>query len=365
MWYENFEFVEDPYSVSDPYSYPSTEFFEWNRDDLNRSQLDLFMTRVLEGRRTGIKVYGPSGSGKTWLARIVEKELNTKQEKGQVIYTRLTSLDPTFSSIYDDFLEGIMGDTLTGVFETLRSSGKHTLPEWKTVISDENLAACLWHLAYDPEKKDYCQMWLRGEKLSAGYLDEIKVTASLDRDTKKFKTMKGLIGLLTSAYPFVTLVVDELENARPVYAKALSDVLRELIDSFYHKFALLCSYTAERADDWFDLGYTDFLYRRLELLFSLDSVAINYGPDWLRKLHETYRRETFSGDQLAPFTEAGIQRLLELMEPTRRYPGYILSNCTTLAEQAAKDNTLVDESLLNRCAGAGLLTGLSSQTTFM
>jgi len=40
MWHENFELVEDPYSISDPYSYPSMQFFEWNRDDLNRSQLE-------------------------------------------------------------------------------------------------------------------------------------------------------------------------------------------------------------------------------------------------------------------------------------------------------------------------------------
>lgn len=365
MWHENFQFREDPYSIRDPYTYPSLKFFKWNRDDLDRTQLDVFLTRVLAGKRAGLKVYGPSGSGKTWLARIVEKGLKARQKKGQVVYTRLTALDPSFSTLYDGFLESVTGETLTGVFQVLRKREKHTLLEWKTVIPDENLAACLWHLAYEPEKKDYCQMWLRGEKLTASDLDQLEVTSSLDRDIKKFRAMKGLIELLRAAYPFVTLIVDELENARPVYAKALSDVFRELVDAFYDRFSLLCCYTAERADDWFDLGYTDFLYSRLELLFSLDSITSSYAPTWLRKLNETYRKKTFSGDQLAPFTEEGVQRLLELMSPGRRYPRYILSNCAILAEQAAATHTLVEEGLVETCAEQGLLTYLLSQPTLI
>lgn len=352
MWYEKFGFEDDPYVVRSPMVVPFQQI-KWNRNDLvDKPSLDRFLERVLAGRRVGMKVYGGEGSGKTWLLRWIEKTL-TERSKGKALilytYSYIPKLEPTFSVFYEKYISEI-DRYLPVILKKIDEKADHNRANWPTYLGDNNLATALSHI-YDKEKNaDAYKRWLSGASMSATDLRNLELTFPLERDYKRYEVMRTLITQSLLAFSSFTLIVDELENAPPSLAKGLGDSLRDLLDSFYDRFSLICSYTTEIADEIIDWGYGTFLYKRLEHEVKMDTLKdLDAAMEFLRVHHECYRKTGYGvEDQLFPFEQSGIKRLMELIDPKQCYARTILINCGTLAEDAVKEDITVTDKFVDR-----------------
>ena len=348
MWYEKFGFEDDPYVIRGPRTIP-LERIKWNRDDLSdKRQLDRFIDRVLDRRRVGMKVYGGEGCGKTWLLRYMEKILEEKS-KGKALvlysYAYIPALEPTFSVFYEGFVREIEKH-LSEILKGIDVKAGHKKGNWEKCIGDRDLATALSSI-YDEEKEKakenrLYKNWLYGKRIALRELGEIGIASPLVGDYKKYEVMRTLIENCFPVFSSVTLVVDELENAPPGLAKGLGDSLRDLIDSFYDRFSLVCAYTTEIADEMIDWGYGIFLYKRLEHAVRIAALEADATVNFLRIHHECYRKAGYKvQDQLFPFEESGVRRLIALIDPKQCYPRTVLTNCGVLADEAARQDARV------------------------
>jgi len=357
MWFERYNFKEDPYVIRDPFTIP-LDMIRWDRDDLpQKENLRLFVADVVNGYRVGLKVYGPGGSGKTWLLRYLEKTLLEQLGdkiaivRGAVVYGKIAGLDPTFSALYENVVQCWNQHHRQTVLDAIEEEVGRDRAKWRECIDDSDLAACLHGIQYrsEEEKARICEHWLRGARIGAKELADVGIMSSLDSDYRRYLALRKLLQLTLLAYKTCVLIVDELENAPPRLARALGDSFRDLLDSFSERFAMACSYTAQAADELLDWGYGEFLFTRLEYDVRLDPVTPDSAPDIFRIHHNAYREETYTGDDLLPFTKESLKKLINRMDPLRWYPRHILVNCGVLGRTAWEKNVdVIDEGFVDR-----------------
>ena len=337
-WYEVFGFEADPYMKVDPYTIPDKRII-WNRDDLIRVKKTItdFIEDVKAGYRCALKIYGDWGSGKTWLIRYLEKRIREKVEDVIVIRTYIPKIEPTFSVLYKKFVENVMhSNLLSKIMEALEREGGPTPDGWKKAVGDDDLGQALWNIHHGQDEM-LSRRWLLGAKISMRDLSSAGIISRIEGDYRRYEIMEKIIKFAREISSMTVLIIDELENVSPRLAPSLSDALRDLLDAFYDGFALICSYTAASEDEWYDLGYTDALYRRIDYTIAMEPLDITYAPDFLRLHQEVYRQPGFKvEDQLYPFTEDGVKAILTVMDPNRRLPGFILPNCGRIAKEAAR-----------------------------
>jgi hypothetical protein len=340
VWYEKFGFEEDPYRIVDPMTLPANRI-KWNRDDLaDKWQFQDFIDRVCNGYRVGLKIFGPIGSGKTWILRCLQESILARERNAIIIYTKLPRPSPTISTLYEYFLKSIK-PKLSPILKIVDKKSGPTIDDWRNFIPNRDLATCLWYI-YHKEEGDMerlaCEMWLAGERLSLTERKKVKIISTLDADHRKVDTIRNFLELSHLAFSTCVLMVDEMENAPVAIARPIGDSLRDLLDSFYERFALVCSYTAERAaEELLDLGYGEYLYSRLERSLSLmEPIRPEHLINLLRIHNQRYRKSGLRiEDELHPFTEEAINKLLSLMVEVRRFPRYIMDCCGIIASTAA------------------------------
>lgn len=386
-WYEKYGFKADPYTIVDPFQIDDS-LLEWNRDDLSSTHktYETFVKQAVLGYRVGLATYGAIGSGKTWLLKIIEKGFRNSIGDTPFLYIRtyVPKSEPTFSVIYGLFIDAIIEKQnmlLKGLTASLSKKTRHTTEEimvlkkmvgeegWKNmmqeIIPNRNLANCLWHIAYNEKNKVQCIDWLKGEKLPTKDLNSLGLSFNLDRDFRRVEILKDLINLSLHAFSLVVFVVDEMENARPITAGIIGDSLRDLLDSFSGRFSVICSYTAQRAEELVDRGYGTWLHSRLEYYTELEALSLDSVSLWLVKHNKLYRREAWQGEnQLLPFTEESIQHLLRIMKVEARYPRHIFVNCHHLCHTANEANKeVIDSSFID--ANRDKLNELPSQPSLV
>lgn len=309
------------------------------------------MEDVSNARRVALKIFGPAGSGKTWLTRIIEKEVILKNENIAFIYTKIPRMEPTFQVVYRIALENFVKNYIGRLNEKVRTmQGNNDLNAWKSVISEPSLATSLFNIASKSSHDTLAYKWLIGDKLTASELKNIGLLYSLDSDYERFSMLVKLINEISKIFSSSVLIVDELENASVKLAISLGDGLRDLLDEFGDKFALICSFTAQKEEEWYDHGYSEAFARRLDYTIQIDSLKKDVIPDFLKKHHELYRKpDSKPKDQIIPFEEDSAIKLLEKMSPGHHYPGYYLPNCGSLARLAVEagagtiDNSFIEK----------------------
>jgi hypothetical protein len=341
-WHEKYEFVDDPYKIIDP---PTIEFerIEWNRDDLKdeRIKIDNFLEDIKNSYRVGMLAYGPVGSGKTWLSRVIEKEILEIVDNAVIIRTKIPRVQPNFSSIYELFISSLIDEDTRFLDELKKKLGLNK-EDWVNFMRNKDLGRCLWHIATG-DKEELALSWLHGESPSATDLKNLGVYTKLTSDFKKAEVMKTLIDKTSTLFPTTILIVDELENASPAFARQLADILRDFLDEFNEKFALFCSLTASTIEEFFDFGYSDALFSRLNYHISLGLVKEEYAIEFITKVNQKYRKKGVElKNPLSPFKEDGIAKLFKIMNPEKLYPRWIFINCGTLAREAEKENKEID-----------------------
>lgn len=339
MWYENFGFEANPYQKLDPFKIELSRL-SWNRSDLasERQKLDRFIADVLAGSRTGLIGYGAIGSGKTWLARILQKEIKSKQEKMIFIYTKIYKLEPTFAVIYKIAIESILSQMEMIKKAVSAKTGRDDLEGWKQAFEDEDLAKGLTNIAVGGKNGAIAERWLFGNRVLSSDLDVLGIINPLDSDYKQYEMLKNAIFALSKLFPVVVFVIDELDNAPVKLASALSDSLRNMLDEFASNFALVCLFTAEALAEWYEHGYSETLQRRIDYTVTLGSLKSESVLEFLRAHHSLYRRKDHKvEDQLFPFSEDGVVTMLKSMPVERHFPGYFLPNCEAIAKISVEE----------------------------
>ena len=349
LWYENLEFNVDPYQIQDPMTIP-LNFIQWNREDLDdKHEMKDFVNRVVDKQRIGMKIYGTSGSGKTWLVRYIMKLIEEKLgDEALIIYISIPKIEPTFTAFYERFIEKIL-PRLDPILKAINEKAGDSREDWTAYLKDRDLSNAIWNRHHRKDKNNLCEGWLLGRKLLTSELRSIDVLSPLDRDYRKHEVFKSLIQHSLLEFSTCTLMVDEIGFLPARVAQGLGDSLREMLDSFYDRFSLICTYTAEAADEMLDFGYSQFLFTRLEREVKMDAIKKEHVPEFLKIYQASYRKEEFKREnQLYPFDQGGLKKLIELMNPERHYPRFILTNCGILAKKAAETNQTINESFVSK-----------------
>jgi len=346
-WVELAGFEKDPYEKVDPFRIDE-KYLSWNRPDLKqvRVQVDKFLEDVYQKKRVGLKLWGPYGSGKTWLCRVLELELKKKDPDVLFIYTKVPKAEPTFQVVYRIAIEHVLRDYFGIIKDKVqkKTSGVDR-KSWQQIIGENELAIVLAHYHTDTNRA-LANKWLIGDSLSASELRELNVVSSVDSDFDRQEMLKTIVRVAGPIFSTVVLVVDELENARKL-AGALGDIMREMLDGFSERFALVASFTAQRAEEWYDLGYSEGLNRRIDYAVGLEALDRERVSDFLRAHNALYRKEDAkTKDQLYPFTEEGAIQVLDSTFEGNRYPGYYLSNCRDIAQIAMEKKVVADKNFV-------------------
>ncbi len=332
--------------VADPYNLPLSEKIEarfvlWNRSDLadQRTSISAFVTDCAQGYKASLLAFGPFGAGKTWLGRLIEKEVLAKCDEAVVLKTHVTRIQPDFEAVYQTFVDSFLEDERT---LKLLDKKLDKQADWAELFPNNNdLGNALYHIKSNDDSAPIARNWLKAAPIPAGELKTAGISLRLASPIQRYEVMRCLIEKCVQLFPAVLLVVDELENADPKFARELSDVLRELLDSFVNRFAVCCLFSGESLDEFYDKGYVDALLSRITHKIPLASLTLTSAPDWLKKHQIQYRVAAFDEDQLRPFTEAGLKKMLSLMRPEAMYPRQILTNCGHLAREL-KPSELID-----------------------
>jgi hypothetical protein len=338
MWFETWDFEEDPYGIKRTQLLNSKRII-WNRDDLeNKPNVDSFIDNVANGRSVSLRIFGPSRSGKTWLLKYIEKSLKERMNNDVlVIMAPIPESDSNLDSWYRYFISSIEFNMDSFLAKASAKAGQ-TQGDWRKYFGDHELGYALWHISKKSDQKFIAMEWLRGEKLSGPQLTEAGLVSSLTK-YKKVQIMIKLIDSIRLLYQSCVLMVDEIGLIRPPSnARVIGGILKDILDSFYERFGLICTYTADLSDTLIDLGYSQHFYKRFDFEVDMSAIHVEYMPLFVRKHNEAYRRsDSKIGDQLLPFTEEAIEALLELISFENYYPGPILHCCGILAAEATKN----------------------------
>jgi len=339
---EKGKFVSNPYRKIDPYKIDPSRL-TWNRTDLDdlKEDVDDFLSELSSGSKVGMRVIGAVGSGKTWLSRIIEIELKKKtKEEPFSIYTKIPKIEPLFSNVYriaiKDLLENF--DSVKKAVNKLH--GKTDLDAWNTSFKDEDIAQGFSHISTGGDYAQKTKRWIEGNRVTSTELTTLNIINPIISDYRRFDVLTNIFSDLNKLFSCTLFIVDELENASLKLAGALGDGLRDILDIFDKKFGLICLFTAESFDEWYDAGYTEPLTRRFDYHIKIEEIqkfAIN---ELISKHHKLYRkkRAKIGGNQLYPFTPEAINRIYDLTPLGRKYPGYIFPNLEAMLKLSIKRN---------------------------
>jgi hypothetical protein len=337
-WAAKYGFVSNPYQRLDPYKIDVSRL-AWNRSDLKeqKEKIDQFVDDLSSQQKAGMRVIGAIGSGKTWFARIIAIQLQKKlKEKAFSIYTKVPKIEPTFSNVYSiaikDFLE-----QLDSVKKIVEERGKSLgLEGWSAVFKDDDLAKGLTHICGGGKSGLIARRWLEGNRITSSELSSLDVVDPISSDYRRYEVLVALLKYLSDSLTCGVLIVDELENAPLKLASALSDGLRDMLSTFDEKFGLVCLFTAQSLDEWYDAGYTEALSRRIDYDIKISEIGQIAILDLIREHHKLYRKKgaRIGGDQSYPFTPEAINRIYQMTPLGRKYPGYIFPNLEAIAKKA-------------------------------
>lgn len=332
-WYEFFGFKLNPYERKpNPMSVPY-ELIAWNRDDLrDKWQLDRFLEDILAGKSRALRIFGPTNSGKTWLLRYIDKCL---VEKTVILYAAFTRVEPTFPIFFRIFVEDFEQRFLEKFLKAVNEKVGLPLEKWEEYVGDPDLGRALYHIAHKDEHYLTSRRWFRGEKLSFSLLSPVGIISPLT-DYGRMKVLRTIISKIVDLFPYCVFMVDEIGLVTPSVGRTLGGALKELMDTFYEKFGLVCSYTATISDALvLERGYDEHFYRRFDYEVELSAIPRDFAPKFLRLHHRLYRKEGARvDDELLPFTKEAIEKLYDLIRPDFYYPGYLLKACGNLVKEA-------------------------------
>lgn len=339
VWFKDYGFNANPYRKLDPFKV-SLDRFEWNRTDMPEaySSLTQFVNDLSSGEKSGLRVVGAIGSGKTWFARIIEKHLLKSAKDSIFVYTKVPKIEPTFSNVYSIAIRDILTDFDRISAKVKIQTGSSDEKAWLKVFDDEDLARGLSAITSGGKNSLLAKSWLMGNRMTASILNTLNIVTPITSDYKRFQTLIELFRSLSALFSCAVLVVDELENAPIKLAGGLSDSLRDMLSEFTEKFGLVCLFTAESFDEWYEAGYTEALTRRIDYHVSISELEGEAVLELVKKHHTLYRTKDFKENQLFPFKKEAVLRILALTSEGRKYPGYFLPNCEAIAKLTHEQN---------------------------
>lgn len=376
-WVEDLGFEEDPYRKRDPFEIPENRII-WNRTDLNEfmtDQIDPLLDKVENLYGAGLLIHGYLGSGKTWLCRFLSKSvkerIRKKYGKDPLIFqahlkTEWRGLEFLYKDLVEDLYRKGFFDELKKYLDSLKEEQKTQIPsegiieskreeiaeEWvkeklRAVTEHQYLTEALFSL-WKAKETDVIWAWLRAESVPISDLREYNIYSKIGTDYDRFKTLSAMISVAKEMYPTVVLILDELRNMEEAKARELSEYLRELIDAHYERLFLLCTFTTTELDELYDLGYTAAFVDRLDNISRIDIIMAEAAPVFLREHHKVYRKHDFKiKDQLHPFSEKGIKKLVEILKPVKKVPRFILMNGGSLVKKfVSSEAKLIDEKFI-------------------
>jgi hypothetical protein len=346
----SYDFEEYPYKIRPDPIYLPDEKIIWNRDDLDdKENLEKFVKALLERRSVGLRIYGVPGSGKTWLIRYFQKELLSKDKNAVIFYVRIVGAKSTFSEFYSNFMASTTKQLEELLSAVVKKIGRD-INKWISYWGDPNLAKALHHIYSKDEHEMLARDWLADVPYSPAVLKAAGIFTRLATDMQKVDVLEKLLHKASELFSTCVLVLDDIALVKRGFGRELGRIIKDIWDGFYERFGLICTYTAEASGELIDAGYDLHFYRRFEYEVGLRPVKRDYVPTFLRLHHTCYRKKDAKiEDQLYPFTEDAIYKIIDLISPTSVLPGDILRTCgnIVLAAEKAKvkiiDKRFVDE----------------------
>lgn len=350
QWF--FDFVEYPYGIRpEPMLLPD-ERIMWDRDDLDdKENVDRFIKAISEGRSVGLRIYGDSGAGKTWLVRYIKKRLESEMENPIIFYNRIVGAKSTFEEFYFDLITAIipqLGRLLSVVEQKIGDKSSDWIDYW----DNHDLGEALRHIQKKDDHEGLSKDWLKGTASSAA-IKPTGIITKLDTDFQKVEVLQKLLHKASELFSTCVLVLDEIALVKRGFGRELGRIVKDIFDGFYEKFGLICTYTGVTSDTLLD-NYDSHFYERFEHEVGLKTIKKDYLPTFLRLHHQSYRKTGAEiKDQLYPFTESAVYKLIDLIDPESLFPRSILKSCGVLAIEATEraKTKIIDEKFVEKNAG--------------
>lgn len=336
-WFEEYGFIDNPYEVRTPKNIPLDEIV-WSRSDMNNVKEDIenFIDDLEQGYVTSLAGFSRWRGGKSWLNRYIEKRVYDRLDNILFIRIDLTRVGSNLSAFYRKVINNLVNvDEDTAFMEKIKQEYSDEA-ELKEVFGSD-LGHILFQIIFGSAevRKKILKAWLEGFSPSKSNLRDENLHYSIKgREDLMLEILEQLINEGASLFNRVVLSLDQLESAK-TFAQDLSDILRDLSDEMSENLALCLFYTGESADWWFDHGYGDALYHRIDYKEYIKPLELGASQNFIRTQNKIYREEGWTGsDQIYPFTEESIEYLVKLMGSENSRPGFILENCKVLARDA-------------------------------
>jgi hypothetical protein len=352
-WYQKIGFETDPYYFTEPWVTPS-EHIIWNRDDLQETKrkMNEFIEEVKREYNTSMLIYGSWRSGKSWLARYIKKEFEPNRN---ILFLTLiiSEDDPTIKGFYQEFITRLIEtDWLNKISSSIENP--INFDSWRPLFDSPELSKII-HNIKTGNHKEISMDWLLGKKLTRPDMDKALVKTNLDDSYKKIETLKMIIKNIQKFYDGVIICVDQLEAGKGRGARFLSDLLRDIVSSFYEKLGLILITTMDNIDDWYTMGFTEPLLQRVKYKCSMDLINLEYLPTFLKIQQEIFRTKPWIKSQIYPFTDDSIKYLAKNMQSDKIFPQFMLFNCGIISKTFSKEllpkgsteinSTIIDENL--------------------
>jgi len=267
---------------------------------ITKDKMENYIQEINDGYNSSILIHGPWRSGKSWLARYIQKEFK-KNPDILFITIIIDEEDPSSTAFYREFLKRVLeSDFFDRIADTLETPISYE--NWRYVFDSQNLSRAI-HNIRTGNHYELSLNWLMGRKLSASDMQKINVNSHLDSLFDKTETMKLLIKKIQEYYDSLVLCIDQIEGGKGRNAKFLSDLIRDINSSFYEKFGLILVATMENITDWYLMGFSEALLKRIRYHCTMDVLKSEYLPTFMEIQQAVHRNEDWTHSQLLPFTQ--------------------------------------------------------------
>lgn len=268
---------------------------------------------------------------------------------------------------YKKIIDEIGIEYISAAVKLMRTStsDEESLKMIKEWSGSDDLGRVIWLLGENDEEISFTSSELLYNKPSASDRSRLRIRRGIEDTTDRFKILSAIFKVLAEYSDVeyynperkVILWIDEIESLIHYTSKQyvpFSQALRELLDMTPKNLIVFMNFSLTDFDDLRTLDYIigSALSDRINKKIIFNELSIEDSVDYVLKLMQSYRLESFDKEPYSPFTKTSLNSLFELgVERTNLplTPRLINKWCEGIIKKSVSEaGSLLDNSFLSK-----------------